>query len=314
MGSGMKILVTGGAGYIGSIMVPALLAKGYNVTVVDNMMYRQQSLLDCCSEGNLSFVRGDSRDESLMKKLVPRADTIIYLSAIVGAPLCARDPLAATSVNRDALIAINRLRSKSQMLLFPTTNSGYGIGEKGKLCTEDSPLRPISLYGKTKVEAEQAVLSGSQAISFRLATVFGASPRMRTDLLVNDFVYRAVFDKAVVLFEAHFKRNYLHIRDVARVFLHGMENYEKMKGQPYNVGLSSANLSKAELCAVIKKHIPGFVYVESAVGEDPDKRDYIVSNERIEATGWRPAYSLDDGIVELIKAYQIIKNNQYANV
>jgi nucleoside-diphosphate-sugar epimerase len=209
---------------------------------------------------------------------------------------------------------INRLRSKEQKLLLPITNSGYGIGEKGKFCTEDTPLRPISLYARTKVEAEKVVLESGDAITFRLATVFGTAPRMRTDLLVNDFVYRAVFDRVVVLFEPHFKRNYIHIRDVARVFKHGIENYERMKGLPYNVGLSDANLSKLELCGKIKQHIPGFVFVESNVGEDPDKRDYIVSNERIEGTGWRPKYSLDDGIKELIKAYKIIKNNQYANV
>jgi nucleoside-diphosphate-sugar epimerase len=200
------------------------------------------------------------------------------------------------------------------MFLLPVTNSGYGIGEPGKFCTEDTPLSPISHYGKTKVEAEKEVLRAGNAISFRLATVFGVSPRMRLDLLVNDFAYRAVNDNAIVLFEANFKRNYIHVCDVARVFLHGIKNYGDMRGRPYNVGLSDANLSKLELCEKIKKHLPKFVFMESQIGEDPDKRDYIVSNERIESTGWKPEYSLDDGIQELIKAYKIIRNNQYSNV
>jgi nucleoside-diphosphate-sugar epimerase len=310
----MKMLITGGAGYLGSIMTPYFLSSGYEVTVLDSLMYRQVPLLDCCADSNFDFVKGDCRDEGLIKDLLRDADIIIPLAALVGAPLCDQDRTAAVTVNRDAMAMIDRLRSCDQMLLIPITNSGYGIGEKDTFCTEESSLRPVSLYGRTKVEAEAGVLENGEAISFRLATVFGCSPRMRTDLLVNDFVYRAIHDRTVVLFESQFKRNYIHIRDVARVFAHGIENYTSMKGHPYNVGLSDANLSKAELCAKIKTHLPEFVYFESAIGEDPDKRDYIVSNERIEGTGWRPAYSLDDGIRELIKAYRIIKNNQYANV
>ena len=308
------ILVTGGAGYLGSILVPTLLDEKYKVTVVDSLIYRQSSLLDCCSNPDFDFIKGDCRNEQIMKKLVAKADVIIPLAAIVGAPLCDRDPIAANTTNRDAVIMLTRLCGKQQKLLIPITNSGYGIGDKESVCTEDSPLRPISLYGKTKVEAEKAALDYGNAISFRLATVFGASPRMRTDLLVNDFVYRAVFDKAVVLFEAHFKRNYIHIRDVSKVFIHGIKNYESMVGSPYNVGLSNANLSKAELCGIIKRQVPNFVYVESAIGEDPDKRNYIVSNDKIEASGWKPIFTIDNGICELIKAFQIIKNNQHANV
>ena len=309
-----RVLVTGGAGYLGSILVPFLLESGYRVTVLDNMTYRQNSLLSCCANPDFDIVRGDCRDEALLKKLVASADVIIPLAAVVGAPLCARDPLSAVTINRDAVRLMAKLRSSQQPLLVATTNSGYGVGEKGMHCTEESPLRPLSVYGRTKVEAEESVLSAGDTISFRLATVFGVSPRMRTDLLVNDFVYRAVFDRAVVLFESHFKRNYIHIRDVARVFVHGIAHYETMKGRPYNVGLSDANLSKLELCERIKKQIPDFVFVDSPIGEDPDKRDYIVSNARIEGTGWAPQYSLDDGIRELIKAYRIIKNNQYANI
>ena len=314
MAQKIKVLVTGGAGYLGSILVPFLLEEGYRVTVMDNMMYRQNSLLSCCANPDFDIVRGDCRDEALVKKLVASVDIIIPLAAVVGAPLCARDPLSAVTINRDAVAMLAKVRSPQQPLLVATTNSGYGVGEKGTHCTEESPLRPVSVYGRTKVEAEEAVLAAGDTISFRLATVFGVSPRMRTDLLVNDFVYRAVFDRAVVLFESHFKRNYIHIRDVARVFLHGLAHYGKMKGRPYNVGLSDANLSKLELCERIKKHVPDFVFVDSPIGEDPDKRDYIVSNARIEGTGWAPQYSLDDGIRELIKAYQIIKNNQYANI
>jgi len=309
-----RVLITGGAGYLGSVITPFLLAKGYKVTVLDNLLYRQSSLLDCCSNSDFNFVKGDCRDERLISEQLKNADIIIPLAALVGAPLCESDRIGAQTINCDAVMMLDKLKSNQQKLLIPITNSGYGIGEKDKFCTEESPLRPISFYGKTKVEAEKAVMQSHEAISFRLATVFGASPKMRTDLLVNDFVYRAVYDKAVILFEAHFKRNYIHIKDVARVFLHGIENYEKMKGAPYNVGLSNANLSKSELCLLIKKYIPDFVYIESEIGKDPDKRDYIVSNEKVESTHWMPEFSLDDGITELIKAYRIIKNNRYANV
>ena len=309
----MKILVTGGAGYLGSILVPHLLSLGHQVTVVDSLIYGQAPLLDCCINDNFEFVYGDARDERILDRLMSKTDCILPLAALVGAPACKRDAVGAVSTNRDAVVLISRLRSRDQRVLLPTTNSGYGIGEEGIACTEDTPLRPISLYGTTKVEAEQVLLDSGEAVTFRLATVFGASPRMRLDLLVNDFVYRAVTDRAVVLFEAHFKRNYIHIRDVARVFSHGIENYEAMKGRAYNVGLSDANLSKLELCQKIQKHIPEFVFSESHIGEDPDKRNYIVSNRRIEGTGWKPAYSLDDGIVELIKAYGIVRQRQYGN-
>jgi nucleoside-diphosphate-sugar epimerase len=308
------ILVTGGAGYLGSILVPALLAAGHRVTVVDNFMWKQNSLASCCADPNFSVVNGDVRDEELMRRLVAGADVVIPLAALVGAPLCNKDPIAATTTNRDAIASMIAMMSPSQRILMPVTNSGYGIGEAGRFCTEETPLRPISRYGVDKVEAERMVLERENSISFRLATVFGMSPRMRLDLLVNDFVYRAVNDRFIVLFEAHFKRNYIHIRDVARAFLHGLDNFESMRGRPYNVGLSDANLSKAELCAKIAEHVPGFVTMEAPVGEDPDKRDYIVSNARIEATGYRPVYSLDDGIRELIKGYAMIRNTVYSNV
>jgi len=291
-----------------------LLGLGHEVTVVDNFMFGQNSLLDCCHYEHFRVVRGDVRDEGLMKSLVARADVIIPLAALVGAPLCKQDEIAARTTNQEAIEMLCRIAGREQWILLPVTNSGYGIGEPGKFCTEDSPLRPISLYGVTKVKAEEAVLKRENSISFRLATVFGMSPRMRIDLLVNDFVYRAVHDRAVVVFEGHFKRNYIHIRDVARVFVHGLNHFEKMRGRPYNVGLDDANLSKLELCAVIKKHLPNFVYLEAPIGEDPDKRDYIVSNARIAATGFKPEWSLDRGIQELIKGYTILRNTRYSNV
>lgn len=309
-----KVLVTGGAGYLGSTLVPQLLAAGYAVTVVDNFMFRQAALLECCHHPEFTVIRGDCRDERLMAPLVASHDALIPLAALVGAPLCDRDRLGAVSINRDAVQLLCRLASPAQQLLLPVTNSGYGIGQPGVPCTEDSPLRPLSLYGTTKVEAEQAVLARANSLSFRLATVFGMSPRMRLDLLVNDFVYRAVTDRAVVIFEGHFKRNYIHVRDVASVFLHGLANFDTMRGRAYNVGLEDANLTKLELCAVIQKHVPKFQFLEAAVGEDPDKRDYIVSNQRILATGWRPRHSLEDGIRELIKGFQIVRNGAYGNV
>jgi nucleoside-diphosphate-sugar epimerase len=309
-----RILVTGGAGYLGSILVPHLLANGLKVTVLDNFMFKQNSLAACCADPDFDVVNGDARDEGLVKRLLAKADIVIPLAALVGAPLCTKDPVGATTTNLDGQLMLLKALAKDQRALLPVTNSGYGIGAPGQLCTEETPLRPISLYGRHKVEVEARALERENTISFRLATVFGMAPRMRIDLLVNDFVYRAVTDRAVVLFEEHFKRNYIHVRDVASVFLHGMRNFERMKGKPYNVGLSDANLSKKELCERIRKHVPGFTALPAPIGEDPDKRDYIVSNARIEATGWKPGYSLDDGIQELIKGYRMLRNSIYGNV
>ena len=308
-----NILVTGGAGYIGSVLVPILLSAGHTVTVVDTCMYGP-SLLDAMHYPELTVVRGDARDEKLMTRLIKGTDYIIPLAAIVGATVCDRNPDRAMSVNVDAVKLVLKLRKARQRIIFPNTNSGYGIGRTGKACDEKTLMKPLSLYGRTKVEAEKAVLKAGNAVVFRLATVFGISPRMRLDLLVNDFTYRAVTDGALVLFEPHFKRNYIHVRDVARAFMHTMDNFEMMKGEAYNVGLSDANLSKAELCAEIKKQVPRFTFVESAIGEDPDKRDYIVSNAKIEKTGFMPSVSLSVGIAELIKGFQIISKNQFSNL
>lgn len=310
----MKILVTGGAGYLGSVLIPELLKLGHDVSVLDNFMYGQNSLLGNCRYDNFQVVNGDVRQESILKPLLKQADYIIPLAALVGAPICNKDKFAAKTTNRDAIALLAKLASKEQRIVIPTTNSGYGIGQKGVLCTEKTPLNPITLYGKLKVEAEKIVLDRGNSISLRLATAFGISPRMRIDLLVNDFVYRAVKDRFIVIFEGHFKRNYIHVRDVARAFIHAINNFEAMKSQAFNVGLSDANLSKLELCAKIKEQIADFVYLEAPVGEDPDKRDYIVSNEKIEKTGFKPACSLEEGIKELIKGYKIITNSKYGNV
>ena len=308
------ILVTGGAGYLGSTLVPELLAAGHEVTVMDNFLFRQNSLAHCCHHPSFHLVRGDIRVEHDLRPLLARADIVIPLAALVGAPLCARDPVGAKTTNHDAILMMLDLLSPQQRVLMPTTNSAYGTGDENNFCTEDSPLRPISQYAIEKVAVEQALMQRSEAISFRLATVFGMSPRMRTDLLVNDFTYRAVVDRFVVLFESRFKRNYVHVRDVMRVFLHGIEHFDAMKGRVYNVGLSDANISKWELCEAIQKHVPDFVFQEAQVGKDPDQRNYVVSNARLESTGFRTAHSLDAGIAELVKGYVMVRNAIYGNV
>ncbi len=310
----MKILVTGAAGYIGAVLVPRLLSEGHQVIALDNFMYNQTSLLDVCYHDQLTIVRGDTRDKNVMTNLMKNADAIFPLACLTGAPLCTKDPMGAQAILLDAVKMILELRGKDQRIIFPTTNSGYGVGERGKHCTETTPLRPVSLYGKLKVDAEKAILDAGGGITLRLATAFGISPRMRLDLLVNDFTYRAVYDKFVVLFEAHFHRNYIHVRDISKAFIHALNNFDKMKNQPYNVGLSDANLTKLQLCQEIKKLVPDFYFVEATIGEDPDKRDYIVSNEKIEKTGYRPDVSLQKGLQELIKGYQVIKRNQFANI
>lgn len=310
----LRILVTGGAGYIGSVLVPELLGRGYTVTVIDALIHAQNPLLECCSNPKFDFIKGDICDQDLMDQLIDKFDIIIPLAAIVGAPACKINPTLTRLVNFDAHMKLIKTVSPSQMVIFPTTNSGYGVGEKDSFCTEETPLRPISEYGRTKVEVEKALLDKGNAITYRLATVFGMSPRMRMDLLVNDFTYRAYKDRFIILFEEHFRRNYIHIRDVAKAFLFAIANFNKMKGEPFNVGLSTANLTKRQLCEKIKEYVPDFYIHSAPVGEDPDKRDYIVSNEKLESLGWRPDYSLDMGIIELLKGYKILRPNQFANV
>jgi len=310
----LNILVTGGAGYLGSTMVPELLSDGHKVTVLDNFMFKQSSLNHCCYHPNFSIIKGDIRQKSVLAPLMKSADVIIPLAALVGAPLCNLDPVGATTINHEAIELMISLISQDQIVLMPTTNSAYGTGDADNYCNEDSPLRPISQYAIEKVEIEKKLMQQQNAISFRLATVFGMSPRMRIDLLVNDFTYRAVNDGFVVLFESHFKRNYVHVRDVSRVFRHALNNHDSMKGEIYNVGLSEANVSKKELCQTIKKQLPNFIYVDEQIGKDPDQRNYIVSNQKIEATGFKTEFSLDRGIGELIKGFTMIKNSKYGNV
>ena len=309
-----KVLITGGAGYLGCELVRALLAQGYGVTVVDNLMYGQHTLFQFCSHDDFDFVHGDARDESLMTELVKDADVLIPLACIVGAPACDRDPWLAESVNLEAVRLINRLRSPRQLIVFPTTNSGYGTTSGDVYCTEETPLEPISQYGRTKVVAEKELLDSPNTVTLRLATVFGVSPRMRLDLLVNHFVYAAVTDGYIVIFEKDFKRNYIHIQDVADCFIHCIENAEQMTGRPYNAGLDEANYSKEELALRIKEHVPKFFLSFAQVGSDPDKRNYIVSNERLRQAGFTARRTLDDGIGQLLKCYRMLGRAAFKNV
>ena len=307
------VLITGGAGYIGAILGEHLLKEGYGVSVLDNLMYRQPSLFHLCAHRAFDFVKGDVRDEELVCRLVKDADVLIPLAAVVGAPACNRDSWLAKSVNLGAVRTLNRLRSPQQLVIFPTTNSGYGAQSGVTYCTEDTPLTPISLYGQTKVQAEMEMLDSPNSITLRLATVFGMSPRMRLDLLVNHFVYAAVTDGYIVIFEKDFKRNYLHVRDAADCFFHCIENAEQMVGRPYNVGLDDANLSKMELALKIKEHVPKFYLHFSEIGNDPDKRNYIVSNQRLRDAGFEAKRSLDDGIKELLKGYRMLGRAPFKN-
>lgn len=309
-----SILVTGGAGYLGSTLVPLLLQKDFKVTVIDNFMYRQSSLNQLCINPDFKIINGDVRVKDTMQKVLKDADYIIPLAAFVGAPLCKKDPIGATSVNKDAITLMLNLISPDQRVIMPTTNSAYGTGDENNQCTEDSPLRPISQYAIEKVEVEEKIMELKNFISFRLATVFGMSPRMRLDLLVNDFTYRAHYDRFIVLFESHFKRNYIHVRDVAKAFIHAIDNYDLMNSNIYNVGLSDANISKYDLCVEIQKYIKDFTFIDAEVGKDPDQRNYIVSNSKIEGTGYMPDVTLQDGIQELIKGFEMIKNTKYGNV
>ncbi len=310
----VKVLVTGGAGYLGSILCQELLNRGYKVTVLDNLLFGQRSLFHLCASPNFDFVYGDARDEKILQRLLSDADIIIPLAAVVGAPACDRDPWLAESLNFGAIQSLNRLRSKDQRVIYPTTNSGYGTQSGDLYCTEDTPLEPISIYGRTKVEAEKLLLDSPNTITLRLATVFGMSPRLRLDLLVNTFVYAAVTDRYLIIFEKDFKRNFVHVRDVADCFIHCIENFDAMKGKPYNTGLDTANVSKEELALKVKEHVPNFYIHFSPVGSDPDKRNYIVSNERLRQAGFEAKRSLDAGIEELIKGFRMLQRMPFRNV
>ena len=306
----MKVLITGGAGYLGSNLTRHLLEAGYTVTVLDNLMYDQVTLLHLFGNPKFQFELGDVRDKKLLQELVGLNDVIIPLAAIVGMPACKANPELTIAVNYQQVADIIEVLRDDQKLILPNTNSQYGSSDS--IITEESPFNPLSLYAKTKCDAENTMLAKGNGVSLRLATVFGVSPRMRTDLLVNDFVYKSVVDGYLVLFEAHFKRNYIHVQDIARTFQFIIENYDKCKGHAFNVGLSTANLSKLELAETIKKYIPSLVIKQDDFKEDFDKRNYIVSNEKLEALGWKPIYDLDYGIKQLMSAYKIVinKNNQ----
>jgi len=310
----INVLVTGGAGYLGSILCEHLLRDGYSVTVLDNLAHGQGLLFHLCAHEKFNFVRGDVRDEKTINQLIKNIDVIIPLSAVVGAPACDRDPWMATSVNLDAIRLVNRLRSPSQLIIYPTTNSGYGTKSGDVFCTEETPLEPITLYGQTKVDAELELLNSPNTITLRLATVFGMSPRMRLDLLVNNFVYAAITDGYIVIFEKNFKRNYIHIRDVADCFIHSIEHADRMVGKPHNVGLDSANLSKEELALKIKQYVPNFYIHFSEVGSDPDRRNYIVSNQRLREAGFEAKRSIEEGIKELLKGYSMMGRALFKNV
>jgi nucleoside-diphosphate-sugar epimerase len=310
-----RVLVTGGLGYLGSILCEHLLDAGHQVRAVDNLMYGQgqQGLFHLCAHPSFEFAKGDVRDETFLAAAVCDADVIIHLAAIVGAAACDRDPLLARSVNEGAVKLLMKLRSPRQLVIYPNTNSGYGVTSGATLCTEDSPLAPISLYGRTKVEAERVVLDQPYTIALRLATVFGMSPRMRLDLLVNHFVYAACKEGYLVIFEKDFKRNFVHVRDVADCFLHGIASAERMCGKAYNVGLDDANLSKAELALKVKQYVPKFYIHFAPIGQDPDKRNYVVSNQRLRHAGFAARRSLDDGIRELLKGYAMTGLGMYRN-
>ncbi|MBN9122103.1 MAG: NAD(P)-dependent oxidoreductase [Planctomycetes bacterium] len=310
-----RVLVTGGLGYLGSVACEHLLAAGYAVTALDNLMYGAgQGLYHLCADPAFDFVKGDVRDEAVMRSALKTADAVVHLAGIVGAGACDRDPALARSVNFESVKLLNKLRSSNQLVVYPNTNSGYGATSGATFCTEDTPLEPISLYGRTKCDAERLLLDSPNAVTLRLATVFGMSPRMRLDLLVNHFVYAAVKDGYLVLFEKDFKRNFVHVRDVADCFLHALANGETMSGKPYNLGLDSANLSKEDLAFAVKKHVPKFYIHFAPIGEDPDKRNYIVSSARLKAAGFEAKRSLDDGIRELLKGYRMEPRGTYKNV
>jgi len=310
----MKILVTGGAGYIGSVLVPDLLSQGHEVTVIDNFMYKQTSLASSIRNKNLNLIFGDVRDEALLKQHLPKSDVIIPLAAIVGAPACDSDPIAAQSINKDSIMWLLKQLSTSQRIIMPTTNSAYGSGDKNNFCNESSPLNPLSLYARDKVTVEKELMEHPGATSLRLATVFGISSRMRLDLLVNNFTYRAVTDGFVVVFEGHFKRNYIHILDVVQAFNLALSNEKDFSGEIFNVGLSEANISKIELCREIQSILPSFTYLEAALGKDPDQRNYVVSNEKIEKFGFKPSVSLGNGLQELVKGLKMFSHKPFTNV
>jgi nucleoside-diphosphate-sugar epimerase len=313
--SGTSVLITGGSGYLGSVLTEMLIDRGFHVTVVDNLSYGQNTLFNLFHRGTLEFVYGDVTNQKFMEKLLAsgKHEFIFPLAAVVGFPISEQKPEATWMVNHDAIMTLLRCRKGTQKIIFPTTNSGYGTTSGNVQCTEESPMNPISTYGKSKVAAERLLLEAGNSICYRLATLYGFSPRMRTDLLVNSFVHKALTEKTIVLFERKFKRNYLHVRDAARAFLWGMANWEKMKNRPYNVGHPDYNLSKEELVGLIKKFVPDLNVFYAEIDHDPDKRNYVVSNERLLGTGFEFRYPLEDGIRELLAGYLTFRDYRFKN-
>jgi nucleoside-diphosphate-sugar epimerase len=304
-----KILITGGAGYIGSILATELVKLNFQVTVLDDLYYSSNSLNHLFLSKNFNFIRGDVRDYSLIKKIIKDKDIVIPLAALVGAPLCEKKKKDAVEINFNSVDFIVRSLTKNQKIIYMNSNSGYGVGEKNKFCTEESPLKPISLYGKTKVDAENSVMQFSNSVSFRLATVFGASYRMRTDLLLNFFVYNAVKHKLINVFEPKFRRNFIHVRDVTKGIIFAINNFYKMRSNVYNLGLSNANITKIDLAKKVKHYVKDVKICIINNSKDPDKRDYFVSNKKIEQKGFVADFALEMGIKELSEIFKI--NNSF---
>jgi nucleoside-diphosphate-sugar epimerase len=307
----MNVLITGGAGYIGSELVDYLI-RDHKITVFDSMMYDHTSLLRYTQNDDFSFVKGDVRDIKLLERLMKENDIIIPLAALVGFPLCDDFPRDAQEINHDVNRQIAQNKSRDQLVIYPCTNSGYGVSVDGSVCTEESPLNPVSLYGKTKVAAEAEYKNVENHVTFRLATVYGPGSRMRSDLLVNNFVLRALKDRLLVLYECEFMRNYVHLADVCRAFKFTIDNWDSCKNETYNVGNDALNMNKLQLSEKIKEHLP-LEIIKAEFTSDPDTRDYIVSSEKFYSKGFECRYDLDDGIRQLIKAYSIIDAPWYAN-
>ena len=306
-----KILITGGAGYIGSLLSDTLVNLGYDVTVIDNLFFKKNTVGHLIIKKNFNFIYGDVRDYKLLKPEISKSDIIIPLACLVGAPLCDKFPKDAVEINEKVIIDTIKEKSSDQIVLYPNTNSGYGNTDKDVECDETMNLNPISIYGKTKCNVENELMQKENVISFRLATVFGSSFRNRIDLLVNYFVYNALMKNKLVLYEPEFRRNYIHVRDIINTFIFAIDNFKKVKNNIFNVGLSSANLTKIDLCQKIKHYITDFEFEVSEKGTDPDKRDYFVSNKKIEAMGWKPEVTLDEGIIELSKVYKLINQSDF---
>ena len=307
-----KILITGAAGYIGSELIDHLLRDGHEVTAIDNLMYDATSLLRYTIHPNFNFIKGDVVNLEFLRELLPKADIIIPLAALVGFPLCEKDKRGAVEINHGVNAWIARNKTDAQKVIYPCTNSGYGVSVDGSVCTEESPLNPITLYGQTKVAAEAEYKNVENHVTFRLATVFGPGSRMRTDLLVNSFVLKTLRERILVLYECEFMRNYVHLQDVCRAFKFVIDNWDGCKNETYNVGNDAINMNKLQLAEKIKEHLP-LEIIKAEFTSDPDTRDYIVSSQKFYDKGFECKYDLDDGICQLLKAYSIIESPWYAN-